>query len=295
MAQKSGGQNTLNRMSRVRELLKLGLNVYQDMKVGFLRVFGVIDFPVPPNSNMRKTSAKTIKEYVTSSLTTYTPIVTMARFYGIRFDSSTKVLDFGCGVGRQLMPLTRHFPKAQYFALDVDPSSIEFIRKSYPSVSADVNGFMPPLKFADMEMDLIYSVSTFSHFDLPTQSAWLKELFRITKPGGLVLPTIEGSRALAKIANKTLVDNDEIEEKLRKDGIFYKEYAWLKDLQRRGPALTANVDIASFLGDSYGNTIMTPEFVRQNWAVAGFEVLGISEGVIAERQDLVVLRRPVNS
>jgi ubiquinone/menaquinone biosynthesis C-methylase UbiE len=295
VAQTSGGKKRLNEWSRLREFLKLGLNVYQDVKVGFLRLFGVINFPVPPNSNMRKTSEKTIKEYVTSSLTTYTPIVTMARFYGIKFDSSTKVLDFGCGVGRQLMPLTRHFPNAQYFALDVDPSSIDFIRKSYPRVDADVNGFMPPLKFADKETDLVYSVSTFSHFDLPTQSAWLKELFRITKPGGLVLPTIEGSRALAKIANKTLIANDEIAEKLRKDGVFYKEYAWLKELQKRGPALTANVDIASFLGDSYGNTIMTPEFVHRNWSAAGFEVLGISEGVIAERQDLVVLRRPVNS
>lgn len=295
MALKTGGEDTLYRLPRVREFLKLALNACQDVKVSFLRVFGVIDFPVPPNSNIRKTSGKSIKDYVTSSLTTYSPIVTMARFYGVKFDSSTKVLDFGCGVGRQLMPLTRHFPNAQYFALDVDSSSIEFVRKSYPEVDADVNGFMPPLKFAEKEMDLVYSVSTFSHFDLPTQSAWLRELFRITKPGGLVLPTIEGSRALAKIASKTLISQGEIEEMLQKDGVFYKEYAWLKELQKRGPALTANVDIASFLGDSYGNTIMTPEFVYRNWPVAGFEVLGISEGVIAERQDLVVLRRPVNS
>jgi ubiquinone/menaquinone biosynthesis C-methylase UbiE len=291
----SGRKNRLDRWSRVGEFLKLGLNVFQDIKVAVLRLFGIIDFPVPPNSNMRKTSSRTIKQYVKSSLTTYAPIVTMARFYGVKFDSSTKVLDFGCGVGRQLMPLTRHFPNARYYAVDVDPSSIEFIRKSYPGVAAEVNGFMPPLNFADNEMDLIYSVSTFSHFDLPTQSAWLKELFRITKPGGLVFPTIEGSRALAKIANNTLIANDEIKEKLLKDGVFYKEYAWLKELHRRGPALTANVDIASFLGDSYGNTIMTPEFIYRNWSAAGFEVLGISEGVIDERQDLVVLRRPGNS
>lgn len=295
MAQTSGGKKQLDRWSRLREFLKLGLNIYQDIKVGLLRLLGVIDFPVPPNSNMRKTSARTIKQYVKSSLTTYSPIITMARFYGVKFDSSTKALDFGCGVGRQLMPLTRHFPNAQYFAVDVDPSSVEFIRKSYPGVIAEVNGFMPPLRFADNEMDLIYSVSTFSHFDVVTQSAWLRELFRITKPGGLVLPTIEGSRALAKIANETVMGNDELKETLRKDGVFYKEYAWLKELQKRGPALTANVDIASFLGDSYGNTIMTPEFIYRNWSAAGFEVLGISEGVIDERQDLVVLRRPVNS
>src|ERR1700691_5338044 len=98
------------RWPRLREFLKLALNEYQFAKVGILRLMGVIDFPVPPNSNMRKTGSKSIKAYVHASLTTYTPIVTIARFYGIKFDSSTKVLDFGCGVGRQLMPLTDHFP-----------------------------------------------------------------------------------------------------------------------------------------------------------------------------------------
>jgi SAM-dependent methyltransferase len=288
-------KNWRDGLPRLREFLKLVMNVYQDCKVAILRLIGVIDFPVPPNSNMRKTSARTIRQYLNSSLTTYAPIITMARFYGIKFDSSTKVLDFGCGVGRQLMPLTRHFPEAQYFAVDVDPSSVNFIRKSYPAVHAGVNGFMPPLQFADKEMDLTYSVSTFSHFDLPTQSAWLAELFRITRPGGFVFPTIEGRRALTKVSGKASTRDIEIEEKLRTDGVFYKEYVWLKQLQKRGPALSASVDIASFLGDSYGNTIMTPEFIYRNWTAAGFEVLGISEGVIDARQDLVVLRRPVNS
>jgi ubiquinone/menaquinone biosynthesis C-methylase UbiE len=287
--------NWRDRWPRLREFLKLGLNFGQDVKVGILRSIGVINFPVPPNSNMRRTGSKSIRAYVNASLTTYTPIVTIARFYGIKFDSSTKILDFGCGVGRQLMPLTDHFPDAQYFALDVDRSHIEFIRKSYPAVDADVNGFMPPLKFAEKEMDLVYSVSTFSHFDLATQSAWLGELFRITKPGGLVLPTIEGAWALAKIAKKSRTDINEIEEKLRNEGVFYKEYVWLKELKKRGPALTAEVDLASYLGDSYGNMIMTPEFVRRSWTGAGFEVLGIAEGVIGARQDLVVLRRPINS
>jgi SAM-dependent methyltransferase len=280
---------------RLRETLKIVMNSYQDMEVGILRAVGAIDFPVPPNSNMRKTSAKTIKQYVRSSLTTYSPIITMARFYGIPFDSSTKVLDFGCGVGRQLMPLVRHFPDAQYFAVDVDPSSVDFIRKAYPNVKSGINGFMPPLDFPDQAMDLVYSVSTFSHFDLPTQSAWLKELFRITKPGGLVLPTIEGKRALAQLSDATSTADKEIDEKLRADGIFYKEYVWLKKLKSRGPALSAKVDIASFFGDSYGNTIMTPDFIYRNWTSPGFEVLGIAEGVIDARQDLVVLRRPTGS
>jgi ubiquinone/menaquinone biosynthesis C-methylase UbiE len=292
---KVGQLDLRDRWPRLREFLKLVLNQYQNIKVGILRIVGAVDFPVPPNSNMRRTSARTIKEYYRSALTTYSPIVTMAQFYGVKFDPQTKILDFGCGVGRQLLPMTRHFPDAQYFAVDVDPSSVEFIRRNYPTVHANVNGFMPPLKFADREMDLVYAVSTFSHFDLPTQTAWLTELFRITKPGGIVLPTIEGKRALLSVARSTRNDKSEVEEKLRNDGIFYKEYVWLKELKKRGPALTAAVEMANYFGDSYGNTIMTTDFVRRNWPAAGFEVLGIAEGVVDARQDLVVLRRPVNS
>jgi ubiquinone/menaquinone biosynthesis C-methylase UbiE len=277
---------------RVRELLKLALNKVQDIKVGILRLVGVVDFPVPPNSNMRRTSARTIKHYLFSSLTTYSPIVTMARYYGIKFDGSTNILDFGCGSGSQLMSLTRHFPGATYFACDVDPSAIEFVRKSYPTVDAVTSGFMPPLGYSDNQMDLVYSVSTFSHFDLPTQRAWLLELFRIIKPGGLVLLTIEGRFALSMLLGEMDCNKEEIEDKLQTEGIFYKEYPWLKELQRRGPALTAKVDMASYFGESYGNTIMTPDFIREKWSESGFEVLGIAEGVSCARQDLVVLQRP---
>src|SRR5580704_15745739 len=107
-----------DRWPRLREFLKLVLNQYQYAKVGVLRVTGVVDFPVPPNSNMRRTSARTIKEYFSSALTTYSPIVTMAQFFGVKFDAKSRVLDFGCGVGRQLMPMTRHLPDAQYYAVD---------------------------------------------------------------------------------------------------------------------------------------------------------------------------------
>jgi SAM-dependent methyltransferase len=280
---------------RIRELAKIGLNWYQAVKVALLRLIGVVDFPVPPNSNMRRTSALSIKQYYWSSLTTATPILTMARFFGVKFDASTRVLDFGCGAGSQLMTMMAAFPDATYSACDVDPSAIKFVKKSYPTVDAYASPFLPPLKFADNEMDLIYTVSTFSHFDQPTTRLWLKEFFRICKPGGLLLATVEGNRAIKLVLDAAGSDNTEVAEKLRTDGFFYKEYVWLKELQRRGPALRPELDHSTYFGDTYGHTIMTPEFVRKTWTEDGFEIVGIAEGVSANRQDLIVLRRPLNS
>lgn len=276
---------------RIRELIRIALNINQVVSVYFLRLFGIVNFPVPPNSNMRRTSAKNVRHYIYSGISTYLPIATAAKFHGIKFDANTNILDFGCGVAGQLRPFIKHFPDATYHACDVDPSSIEFIRKSYPKIKAYANSFKPPLKFSDSQMDLIYSVSTFSHFDKETMDLWLLEFSRIIRDGGLLLLTIEGEYALSLVASETNEDPTEIKETLKKEGIFYKNYPWLNALQKRGPALTRSVDISSYFGESYGSTIMTRDHIYKNMNKYGFTVLGISEGVICERQDLVVLQR----
>ena len=275
---------------RIRELIRVVLNYIQTVKVFFLRLFGFIDFAVPPNSNMRRTSAKNIKHYIYSGISTYLPIATAAKFHGVKFDKNTNILDFGCGVAGQLRPFVKHFPDAAFHACDVDPSSIEFINKNYPKVKAYANLFEPPLTFSDNQMDLVYSVSTFSHFDKETIDLWLKEFSRVIKPGELLLLTIEGEYALNVVASETNEDPHEIREVLQKEGIFYKNYSWLNKLQQRGPALTKSVDISSYFGEAYGNTIINRDFVDKNFNKYDFSVLGISEGVICERQDLIVLQ-----
>jgi SAM-dependent methyltransferase len=277
----------------LRDLAKLALDFFQSIGVFLLKLFGVINFPVPPNSDMRKTSSVSIRHYYFTGLTTFYPIATLARYYGMSFDSTTKVLDFGCGVGRQLLHLTRNYPDAKYFACDVASSAIDFIAKNYPKVDAYVNEFTPPLKYPNGEMDLVLSVSTFSHFDVEMQHAWIKELYRVTKPGGLALLTVEGEKAIPLLAHEFTGGTAAMEEQLRRDGIIYKEYWWLKEIKNHR-AIAPRFDTALGLGASYGSTIMSPEFIRRNWTVPGFEVLGIAGGVIDMRQDVVVLRRPLD-
>ena len=42
---------------------------------------------------------------------------------------------------------------------------------------------------------------------------------------------------------------------------------------------------------SYGNTVLSPAFVREAWNVDGLQVIDVIEGVIDNRQDLVVLKK----
>ncbi len=278
-------------MFRIREILKISYNYVYSLFVIFLRIVGKVNFPVPPNSNMRRTSAKTIKRYIYSSLTTGLPISVAAQMNGVSFESNCKVLDFGCGCASQLKYFTGNHPNAKYFGTDIDPSSVEWVAKNYPNVSVSVNAPDNKLDFEDNTMDLIYTVSTFSHFSKDDVNFWLKELSRVLKVGGIFIPTIEGPGAISLVSKDCNVSPDFIQKELNNSGIFYKNYSWLQDLQERGPAIHKSVDISSYFSDEYGHTVMTIEYFSDQAKNFGLELIGASSKVICDRQDLICFRK----
>ena len=271
-----------------KEFAKIMLNGAQGCGVALGRAVGFIDFPVPLNSSMRKTSSTTIRHYYVSGINCYLPIATIALEMGVKLRERISILDFGCGVGRQLLHFTRNFAEPAYFACDVDHSCLEFISRNYPSVTSRTNQFDPPLPFDTESMDMVYSVSTFSHINPDHQKDWLRELYRITQPGGYCFLTTEGWTAFEKL--RGTFAHEGAERELRAKGILYKEYDFFEAEKKEGhlsPKLTRLVGIDK----SYGSTVMTPEFIRENWSGAGFEVVAIVEGIIDYRQDLIVLHK----
>lgn len=275
--------------SLAKEVAKLALNVGQATWVRAATGLGMIDFPVPPNSSMRKTSSKTISHYYLSGTRCYLPIVTMALHYRIRLDSDISVLDFGCGVARELMHFVRYYPKPSYFACDVDDTSIQFIRRNF-GVESYTNDFKPPLRYATSSMDMIYSVSTFSHLSPGDQMPWLKELCRVTKPGQYCFLTTEGLAGFEKLKHEAYLGDDDAPE-LSKNGFIYREYSFIKNERERNYKIPV-ANLAMGISGSYGTTVLLPDHIRAVWPSSGFEVVSIIEGIIDQRQDLVVLRKP---
>jgi SAM-dependent methyltransferase len=265
----------------IRESGKLFVNAIQDSCVALGKAAGIVDFPVPPNSSMRKTSSRSIRHYYVSGAACCLPIATMALHCGVRLREPVQVLDFGCGVGRQLLHFTRNFPRARFLACDVDYTLIDFVRRNYPSVNAVVNRFDPPLPYDADSIDMIYSVSIFSHLNPAHQRLWLAELYRVLKPGGVCFLTTEGRIALRQMGG--MFDADVLEGK----GILYKAYDFLG--QR---SITPVTNVLLGIEGSYGSTVMTPEYIRSQWPSCGFEVREVIEGIIDMRQDLVVLQKP---
>lgn len=111
---------------------------------------------------------------------------------GWTFDDKV-VLDFGCGAGRTLHYFADEARRTKRFlGCDVHAASIEWLGANLcPPFAVFCNGPVPPLPLDDGSVDLIYAFSVFSHLT-DTSSAWLLELRRVLRPGGIVIITFQG-------------------------------------------------------------------------------------------------------
>ncbi len=109
-----------------------------------------------------------------------------------------RVLDAGCGYGRNLVHLLRE--GCEVFALDADPAGVEHVRQLSASLATGLpeknfqTGVIEALPFADGFADVVMCSSVL-HFARDDQHfrAMLAELWRVLRPGGLLFCRL-GSR-----------------------------------------------------------------------------------------------------
>lgn len=104
-------------------------------------------------------------------------------------------LDFGCGCGRVARHLIGAGAQARcgsgglvYTGVDVDRRQIAWAARHLPG-RFEVIPTAPPTALASDSFDVIFTISVFTHLDERAQEAWLGELARLLRPGGLLLAT----------------------------------------------------------------------------------------------------------
>ena len=104
------------------------------------------------------------------------------------------VLEWGCGPGRLVRHMEDLLPgrKVALTGADYNAETVAWCRRSLPRITFVENGLNPPLPFADAQFDAIYSYSVLTHLSEDVQVAWVNELRRVLKPGGLLVCTTHG-------------------------------------------------------------------------------------------------------
>ena len=103
------------------------------------------------------------------------------------------VLEAGCGVGAQTLPLIRNSPGAQFTCVDIAPPSLAEAEERVRAVGLPLPSFrhgdLRCLPFAEANFDHIYVCFVLEHLVDPP--AVLAELRRVLRPGGS-MTVIEG-------------------------------------------------------------------------------------------------------
>jgi SAM-dependent methyltransferase len=132
-------------------------------------------------------------------------IAEMLERNGVSPSGLGSLLDFGCGCGRVI----RHWPgftNAQLSGCDYNPYLVRWCAENLPFGDFRVNELEPPLPFEDESFDLVYSLSIFTHLHADLQRPWIDELTRVTKPGGVLLPTFHGRSRVEFMYGNDLYD-----------------------------------------------------------------------------------------
>ena len=106
-----------------------------------------------------------------------------------RYSADRDVLEVGCGTGRILERVAPHARKAT--GVDLSPGMLEGARRRGLDVK---EGSATALPFPDASFDLAYSFKVLAH--IPDWDACMREMVRVTRPGGLLVFDIYNRNSL---------------------------------------------------------------------------------------------------
>ncbi len=247
--------------------LKLAHRTVFERVVGVASVSGLA-IP-PPRLRYRVHGAIGQQGFLDVGRACATDITKLVNRHGREFNSLERVLDFGCGCGRTLRFFKDHLSTQRLYGTDIDASAITWCKRYLPNLAEwSVNEMQPPTRYVDDTFDLIYAISVFTHIDETAQFAWLGELRRIAKPGGILILTVHGDfyqRRLTEAEKAVLAEK----------GLLFcvgQTGRWKFD----------------GLPDSYQTTYHTKKYVEREWS-RYFKVLEHVEQGMAGGQDAIML------
>ena len=197
------------------------------------------------------------------------------------------LLDFGCGSGRVLPHIAALAPQARCSGCDIDPDAVAWASRHLPHLRWRVSGFHPPLPFEAESLDLVYSISVFSHLDEPLQDQWLGELRRVLRPGAIALLSVHGPHAFEQFRSGAVRTGwcraDAFAGSTLAAGQFLFE-PYVRSIWNRSEL--------PGVGNGYGLAFHGGDYLDAHWS-RFLEVVEVRERALSAWQDLVVCRNRI--
>ena len=183
------------------------------------------------------------------------------------------LLEWGSGCGR----LSRHLIRAgmDVTGIDIDGGAVAWCNEHLASQSTRARflqcGLQPPTELPSNSFGVGIGISVITHLDEPSGDAWLAELARLLRPGGIMLLTTHGLNTFSHVSDP------QIFRKLQAGGMYSQRSSHLDSL----------------LGDGqeyYRETFHSWKYIHEHWS-EWFGVLDIRRGAHMGFQVLVVMRK----
>jgi SAM-dependent methyltransferase len=104
------------------------------------------------------------------------------------------VCEWGCGPARVIQHLVNlpKYTKVHLLGTDYNKETIAWCQRHVKGIEFIPNRLEPPLSIGSSTLDCVYAISVFTHLSKEMHYLWIDELFRVLKPGGLLIFTTHG-------------------------------------------------------------------------------------------------------
>lgn len=144
-------------------------------------------YPIPCPADREGYSPNKDGNYWMSGLADYLKIRKISRKYKIDIK---RFFDFGCASGRVLRHFCAQSEIPEIWGSDINSRHIRWLSEHLPSrVKPIFNHCVPSLPIEDNYFDVVSAFSVFTHIDT-FETAWIAELRRILRPGGIAYLTV---------------------------------------------------------------------------------------------------------
>lgn len=241
-------------------------------------------YPIPATADREGYHGARHYDYWLSGLKDYLRIKQTLARYRVKLGRGARVLDLGCASGRVLRHFLCHERGLDLWGVDINQRHVEWVRRFLgPTVKVFQNTILPTLPMEANSAALVYAFSVFTHIDT-LELAWLAELRRILKRGGMAYVSIHSDHTWRAMTPELALYND-----LEKMKSFIHEYDVGPALFRKPMPMERVVLRWSTSSSTAANVFHSVEYIRTTWG-RFFEIADvIREG--HDYQDVVVLRK----